>query len=180
MLGWSYICDLKRQQISLGTHHRNSRRTWIANLLYRFTGGRLILEGWHRASDISSSAEGLNKKDLFLRRLPVFEQRLRFSSFTVTWARAKYQILFFLHILLFHELPFCIYFFSASSVARECAVSFRNKSDQFGHNRSAFEERTRYRISYYSTGIFLLFIFPPIVAYIHWYTLHVHVLVKLV
>lgn len=59
------MCDLKRQQISLGTRHRNSQRTWIANLLYRFTG-RLILEGWHRASDISSSAEGLNKKDLFL------------------------------------------------------------------------------------------------------------------
>lgn len=77
-------CDLKRQQISLGTHHRNSRRTRIANLLYRFTGGRLILEGWHRASDISSSAEGLNKKDLFLHRPPVFEQRPRFSSFTVT------------------------------------------------------------------------------------------------
>lgn len=42
------MCDLKRQQISLRTRHRNSRRTWIANLLYRFTGGRLILEGWHR------------------------------------------------------------------------------------------------------------------------------------
>jgi len=83
------MCDLKRQQISLGTRHRNSRRTWIANLLYRFTGGRLILEGWHRASDISSSAEGLNKKDLFLHRPPVFEQRPRFSSFTVTCARAR-------------------------------------------------------------------------------------------
>lgn len=43
---------------------------WIANLLYRFTGGRLILMGWHRASDIFSSAEGLNKKDLFLHRPP--------------------------------------------------------------------------------------------------------------
>lgn len=157
MLGCSYICDLKRQQISLGTHHRNSRRTWIANLLYRFTGGRLILEGWHRASDISSSAEGLNKKDLFLRRPPVFEQRPRFSSFTVTWARAKYQILFFLHILLFHELPFCIFFFS-TSVARECTVSFRNKSNQFGHNRSAFEERTRYRISYYRVRGFFFYL----------------------
>lgn len=83
------MCDLKRQQISLGTRHRNSRRTRIANLLYRFTGGRLILEGWHRASGISSSAEGLNKKDLFLLHPPVFEQRPRFSSFTVTCARAR-------------------------------------------------------------------------------------------
>jgi len=158
------MCDLKRQQISLGTRHRNSRRTWIANLLYRFTGGRLILEGWHRALDISSSAEGLNKKDLFLHHPSVFEQRSRFSSFTVTYARAraKYQIL--LHILLFHEPPLRIYIFSSSFVAQECVVPFRNKSDQFGRNCSTFEERTCYRISYYSIGILFLSIFPPTVA----------------
>lgn len=73
-----------------------------------------------------------------------------------------------------HPPLYIFFFIFLASIARECAVPFRNKSDQFGRNRFAFEERTRYRISYYSTGILLLSIFPPIDARIHTYidTLH--------
>lgn len=170
------MCDLKRQQISLGTRHRNSRRTWIANLLYRFTGGRLILEGWHRALDIPSSAEGLNKKDLFLHRPPVFEQRPRFSSFIVTWARAVPNPSLPSYPSLSRATPLYIFFSSSSLPPLLENARFRSETNpnQFGRNRSASEERTRYRISYYSMGILLLSIFPPIAARIHTYidTLH--------
>lgn len=103
------MCDLKRQQISLRTRHRNSRRTWIANLLYRFTGGRLILEGWHRIYP----AEGLNKKDLFLHRPAVFEQP-RFSSFTVTCTRGTKSFSSFISFS-FMSHPSVYIFFSFSS-----------------------------------------------------------------
>lgn len=163
------MCYLKRQQISLRTRHRNSRRTWIANLLYRFTGGKLILEGWHRASDISSSAEGLNKKDLFLHHPPVFEQP-RFSSFTVTCAHGTKSFSSFISFsFMSHPSVYTYIFFSFSSPPPSLENAFRNKSGQFGRNRFAFEERTRYRISYYSTGILLLSIFPPILACIRTY-----------
>lgn len=134
------MCDLKRQQISLGTRHRNSRRTWIANLLYRFTGGRLILEGWHRASDISSSAEGLNKKDLFLRRPPVFEQRPRFSSFIVTCARGTKKKSFSFFISFSFTSHLLYFFFSSSSVALENA-RFRSETNPTNSGATAWRRK---------------------------------------
>lgn len=52
----------------------------------------------------------------------------------------------------------------------KCAIPFQNKSNQFGRERSAFEERTRYRISYYSRESFFPSTFPLIEPHVHVHT----------
>jgi hypothetical protein len=110
------------------------------------------------------SAQGLNKKDLFLPA--VFEQRPHSSFFTPTRVRvrARPNLSPTSHSSLSHKAPLARTrvraFFIPLLLPSEARSRFRNKSDQFERNRSAFEERTRYRISYYSTGILLPSTFP--------------------
>lgn len=144
--GWSYVrFKATTNLIRDRARRRNSRRTVDRKSALSLHGRQINPRGVASSVGyIQRSAEGLNKKDLFLHRppysssgrvsLPLHRRRER--------ARSRHQILLLLHILLFHEShPSYILFIPplllcvVASVCVCCTRArsrSRNKSNQFG------------------------------------------------